>query len=47
MISAADHQSLQTEQQSLSTYSLEWLQPQLSSIDRFIVDHVRKLITII
>ncbi|KAJ4878590.1 DNA repair protein XRCC2-like protein [Raphanus sativus] len=30
------HQS--SGQQSLSAYSLEWLQPQLSSIDRFIVD---------
>ncbi|KAL1215415.1 putative DNA repair protein XRCC2 [Cardamine amara subsp. amara] len=28
----------QSTQQSLSAYSLEWLQPQLSSIDRFIVD---------
>ncbi|CAA7034805.1 unnamed protein product [Microthlaspi erraticum] len=35
---SAYHQSLQTGQQSLSAYSLEWLQPQLSSIDRFIVD---------
>lgn len=30
------HKSL--GQQNLSAYSLEWLQPQLSSIDRFIVD---------
>ncbi|VVB18011.1 unnamed protein product, partial [Arabis nemorensis] len=37
---SADDQSLQTEQQSLSAYSLEWLQPHLSSIDRFTVDHV-------
>ncbi|CAH2043510.1 unnamed protein product [Thlaspi arvense] len=35
---SGDHQSVQTGQQSLSAYSLEWLQPQLSSIDRFIVD---------
>ncbi|XP_024007161.1 DNA repair protein XRCC2 homolog isoform X2 [Eutrema salsugineum] len=35
---SGDHQSLQTGKQSLSAYSLEWLQPQLSSIDRFIVD---------
>ncbi|XP_019095747.1 PREDICTED: DNA repair protein XRCC2 homolog [Camelina sativa] len=35
---SADHQSLQTGQESLSAYSLEWLQPQLSSIDKFIVD---------
>ncbi|KAF8091234.1 hypothetical protein N665_0451s0047 [Sinapis alba] len=33
---SGDHQS--SGQQSLSAYSLEWLQPQLSSIDRFIVD---------
>ncbi|CAH8280798.1 unnamed protein product [Arabidopsis lyrata] len=35
---SADHRSLQTGQQNLSAYLLEWLQPQLSSIDRFIVD---------
>ncbi|CAN6970499.1 unnamed protein product [Brassica rapa subsp. trilocularis] len=35
------HKSL--GQQNLSAYSLEWLQPQLSSIDRFIVDDVSKL----
>ncbi|ANM68934.1 homolog of X-ray repair cross complementing 2 (XRCC2) [Arabidopsis thaliana] len=35
---SADYQSLQTGQQNLLAYSLEWLQPQLSRIDRFIVD---------
>ncbi|AED97911.1 DNA recombination and repair protein RecA-like ATP-binding domain [Arabidopsis thaliana x Arabidopsis arenosa] len=43
---SADYQSLQTGQQNLLAYSLEWLQPQLSRIDRFIVDDVRKLTTI-
>lgn len=37
---SADYQSLQTGQQNLLAYSLEWLQPQLSRIDRFIVDDV-------
>ncbi|CAA0411977.1 unnamed protein product [Arabidopsis thaliana] len=41
---SADYQSLQTGQQNLLAYSLEWLQPQLSRIDRFIVDdHVAKI----
>ncbi|XP_023643103.1 DNA repair protein XRCC2 homolog isoform X1 [Capsella rubella] len=39
---SADHHSSQTGQESLSAYSLEWLQPQLSSIDQFIVDDVSK-----
>ncbi|CAN7090006.1 unnamed protein product [Brassica rapa subsp. narinosa] len=42
MISADDHHK-SLGQQNLSAYSLEWLQPQLSSIDRFIVDDVSKL----
>ncbi|CAF1716747.1 DNA repair protein XRCC2 homolog isoform X1 [Brassica napus] len=41
MRKSGDYQS--SGQQSLSAYSLEWLQPQLSSIDRFIVDDVSKL----
>lgn len=36
MRESGDYQS--SGQQSLSAYSLEWLQPQLSTIDRFIVD---------
>ncbi|CAH8303857.1 unnamed protein product [Eruca vesicaria subsp. sativa] len=40
---SGDHQS--SGQNTLSAYSLEWLQPQLSSIDRFIVDDVFSLST--
>ncbi|CAN8251644.1 unnamed protein product [Cochlearia groenlandica] len=38
---SGDHQPLQTGKES---FSLEWSQPQLSSIDRFIVDHVQKVL---